>query len=315
MRKISQDERNTGGRPAVATVGFFDGVHLGHQHLVAQLVAMARSADMESMVVTFDNHPRQVLDPTFVPRMLTAYEEKIVRLAKTGVDSCAILHFTPETSILSACDFMQQVLRDRLNVRKLLIGYDNRFGHGRTEGFDDYVRYGEKIGIEVVKSTELTVDGSKVSSSAIRQLLSDGDIEQATRLLGHSYTMIGHVVEGHQQGRRLGFPTANIALDDPVKLIPAPGVYAVKARVEGSMEMKRAVMNIGSRPTFGGDTLSLEVHVINYEGDLYGKSMLVSLSHRLRGERRFESTGQLVAQMREDVRVVQHIFEEESENE
>ena len=315
MKKISLNETPANERPAVATVGFFDGVHLGHQHLIAQMVAMAREADMDSMAVTFDNHPRQVVDPSFVPQMLTAYEEKLVRLAKTGIDSCVLLHFTPELAALSARDFMQQTLRDRLNVRELLVGYDNRFGHDRSEGFDDYVRYGEEMGIEVVKSTELTVDGATVSSSAIRRMIAEGNVELASRCLGHSYTLVGRVVEGHQQGRRLGFPTANIELDDKAKMIPAPGVYAVRARVEGSMEMKRAVMNIGSRPTFGGDTLSIEVHIINYGGDLYGKHLLVSVAHRLRGEQRFESTGQLVAQMREDVRVAQKIFEEESDHE
>lgn len=315
MKKILLNETVTCERPTVATIGFFDGVHLGHQHLIAQLVDLARKDDMEAVAVTFDNHPRQVVDPTFVPQMLTAYEEKLVRLAKTGIDACALLHFTPQLAALSAEEFMRQVLRERLNVRKLLVGYDNRFGHNRHEGFDDYVRYGQQMDIEVVESSQLTLDGTKVCSSAIRQMLAEGDVATATRCLGHAYTIVGRVVEGYQQGRRLGFPTANLDIIDKDKLIPAPGVYAVRARMEGSMEMKRAVMNIGRRPTFGGHDLSVEVHIINFEGDLYGKHLLVSLVRRLRGEHRFESTGRLVAQMREDVRVAQQIFEEENEDE
>lgn len=309
MRKIFSDNIPSGLGASVATIGFFDGVHLGHQHLIRQVVEDAKARGMESMVVTFDCHPKQVLCPDFHPQLLTSHGEKMVRLAKTGVDTCVVLHFTPEMAALTAADFMCQVLQGQLGVRRLVMGYDNRFGRGSAEGFDDYVRHGAALGMEVVQGEPLSVDGIRVSSSAIRQLLKQGDMETATKCLGHHYTLMGKVVEGYQQGRRLGFPTANLLLDDVAKMLPAPGAYVSKVRLEGSMEMKRAVTNIGMRPTFQGHGMAIETHVINYDGDLYGKHMLVALTHRLREERKFESTGRLVAQLREDVRRANDILD------
>ena len=311
MKKIFSDNIPSNLCASVATIGFFDGVHLGHQHLIHQVVEEAKEREMESMVVTFDRHPRQVLSPDFHPQLLTSYEEKMVRLAKTGVDNCVVLRFTPEMASLSAADFMRCVLHGQLAVRRLVMGYDNRFGKGSAEGFDDYVRHGATLGMEVVQGAPLSVDGIRVSSSAIRQMLLQGDVETATRCLGHQYTLVGRVVEGYQQGRRLGFPTANLLLEDVAKMLPAPGAYVARVRLEGSMEMKRAVTNIGMRPTFQGHGMAIETHVINYDGDLYGKRMLVALTHRLREERKFESTGHLVAQLREDVRRANAIFDEE----
>ena len=311
MKKIFSDNIPSNLCASVATIGFFDGVHLGHQHLIHQVVEEAKEREMESMVVTFDRHPRQVLSPDFHPQLLTSYEEKMVRLAKTGVDNCVVLHVTPEMASLAAADFMRRVLHGQLAVRRLVMGYDNRFGKGSAEGFDDYVRHGATLGMEVVQGAPLSVDGIRVSSSAIRQMLLQGDVETATRCLGHQYTLVGRVVEGYQQGRRLGFPTANLLLEDVAKMLPAPGAYVARVRLEGSMEMKRAVTNIGMRPTFQGHGMAIETHVINYDGDLYGKRMLVALTHRLREERKFESTGRLVAQLREDVRRANAIFDEE----
>ncbi len=311
MKKIFSDNIPSNLCASVATIGFFDGVHLGHQHLIHQVVEEAKEREMESMVVTFDRHPRQVLSPDFHPQLLTSYEEKMVRLAKTGVDNCVVLRFTPEMASLSAADFMRHVLHGQLAVRRLVMGYDNRFGKGSAEGFDDYVRHGATLGMEVVQGAPLSVDGIRVSSSTIRQMLLQGDVETATRCLGHQYTLVGRVVEGYQQGRRLGFPTANLLLEDVAKMLPAPGAYVARVRLEGSMEMKRAVTNIGMRPTFQGHGMAIETHVINYDGDLYGKRMLVALTHRLREERKFESTGRLVAQLREDVRRANAIFDEE----
>lgn len=298
-------------RPSVATIGFFDGVHLGHQHLIAQVVEEARKAGLDAMVVTFDNHPRQVTSPEFIPQMLTTEDEKLVNLAGTGIDICTLFHFTPQLAALSAQEFMQQVLRDRLHVRKLVIGYDNRFGHNRSEGFDDYVRHGKQMGIEVIASTPFAIDGQAVSSSRIRRLLAKGEMTEAARCLGRPYLLIGKVVEGYQLGRRLGFPTANIDMGSEGKLLPAAGVYAVKVRMEGSMEMRHAVMNIGSRPTFGGDETSVEVHIINFEGNLYGHRVLVAVGERLRGERKFTSSEALAEQMRQDVERAEQLFETE----
>ena len=313
MRKIILQNGERAERPCVATLGFFDGVHRGHQHLIRQVTEAARRLGLDATVVTFDVHPRQALQEGFQPRLLNTFNERLIRLATTGADNSAILHFDRAMASLSAREFMEKVLRDQLGVRQLILGYDHRFGHDRSEGFDDYVRYGHELGIEVVRSDVFLVDGQPVSSSAIRKVLAEGDVEKAYTLLGYRYPLVGTVVEGFQQGRRLGFPTANINLPGEGKIVPAPGVYAVGARVEHSMEMKRAVMNIGSRPTFDGHKLTLETHIINYDADLYGERLVVNFAHRLRDERHFASPGELALQMREDVRKAMELFEKDLE--
>jgi riboflavin kinase/FMN adenylyltransferase len=300
-------------QPSVATIGFFDGVHRGHRFLIERLVETAHANGLESTIITFDRHPREVIETDYTPKLLSTCDEKMVMLSKTNIDNCVVLKFTPEMAALSAHDFMKRILCDRLNVKKLFIGYDNRFGHDRSEGFDDYVRYGKEMGIEVIRNTALEVSGINVSSSTIRRYLEKGEIEMAEFCLGHPYIILGHVVEGFQEGRKLGFPTANIALDDPRKLVPAPGVYAVKARVEGTVEMKRAMMNIGTRPTFNGHDISLETYILNFEDDIYGKQILVSFAHRLREERRFDTPALLVEQLKKDVQMVDEQFDKDIE--
>ena len=314
MKKILLQNGERAERPCVATLGFFDGVHRGHQHLIQQVTAAAQRDGLDATVITFDTHPRQTLQEGFQPQLLNTFDERLIRLTTTGVDNCAILHFDKALAALTAREFMQQVLRDQLGVRRLILGYDNRFGRDRSEGFDDYVRYGAALGIEVQRSEVFTIDQQPVSSSAVRRALAEGDVEQAERLLGYRYPLVGTVVEGFHQGRRLGFPTANINLPDGGKIVPAPGVYAVGARVERSMEMKHAVMNIGHRPTFDGHTITLETHIINYDADLYGERLVVTFAHRLRDERQFASPGELAMQMRADVRQAQELFEKDLES-
>ncbi len=322
MRKINWNpnshnplETQLGMNPCVATVGFFDGVHMGHQHLIGQVVSSAKEMGLEATVVTFARHPRQVLQPDFKPQMLTTHEEKMALLEQTGVDNCVVLDFTRETASLSAYEFMKRVLRDQLNVRRLTIGYDNRFGHNREEGFDDYARHGRELGMEVVQSTPLTVDEIRVSSSTVRKMLHEGDMEKVMTCLGRPYSFGGKVVSGFQQGRKLGFPTANIQLDDSSKLLPKAGVYAAKAMLEDNGECMHAVMNIGMRPTFEGHEPSIEVHIMHYEGDLYGQELVVQPLHRWREEHKFDTLNLLVAQMHEDVRKTENYFKNEMRNE
>lgn len=179
MNKIFLNDNTKPGKPLVATIGFFDGVHRGHQYLISQVVAEAKAAGMESAVITFDEHPRKVLHQEFQPQLLSSFEGKLLLLSKTGVDNVVVLHFDKAMASLSACDFMSKVLRDKLNVKKLIIGYDNRFGHDRAEGFDDYVRYGRELGIEVMHHQALSMGGVNVSSSYIRKLIVQGEIETA----------------------------------------------------------------------------------------------------------------------------------------
>ena len=296
--------------PYVATIGFFDGVHRGHQYLISRLMEQAAAAGMPSMVITFDRHPREVLGSNYQPRMLSTLSEKLQRLRQTGVDRCEVLSFTPQLAALTAREFMQHVLKEQLNVGKLYIGYDNRFGHNREEGFDDYVRYGREMGIEVIHNDAFQLNQVNISSSVVRSFLDEGEVELANQCLGYNYTVEGGVVDGVQEGRKMGFPTANIEPSYALKLIPAPGVYAVKVRVEGTDEWLSGMMNIGTRPTFGENKLSLEVHILHFSGNLYGRTLTVSFVKRLRAEQRFSSPSALRNQLIRDEQAVEELFAE-----
>lgn len=287
-------------KPCVATVGFFDGVHVGHCHLIGKMCDYARERGMETVVVTFERHPRQVLDSDWQPRLLSSLEERTRLLAQTGIDRLVFLQFDRQMAALSARDFMQRVLKERLGVGTLFTGYDNRFGHQRSEGFDDYVGYGRGMGMEVVQADKLDADGLKVSSSTIRTYLSKGDVVRAAQCLGYPYFMSGTVVKGFHIGTGMGFPTANLQPDEPLKLVPAPGAYAVMVRIGDSATALPAMMNIGCRPTFDGDRQTLETHILHFEGDIYRQRMAVRWIRRLRDERRFDSREALVAQLRKD---------------
>lgn len=296
-------------RPCVATIGFFDGVHRGHQFLIANVMEEARKAGLQSLVITFDRHPRQVLSQDYQPRLLTTLERKLQLLSLTGVDNVAVLHFTKDMAGLSARDFMQQILHDKLNVRELIIGYDNRFGHNRAEGFDDYVGYGKEMGIKVMQSTPFSVGDIKVSSSLTRSFLEGGEVEMAARCLGRPYELSGTVVKGFQQGRKLGFPTANLDTGDSGLLIPKGGVYAVKASIDDHQRLMPAMMDIGTRPTYGGTKLSLEVNIFNFHGCLYGKPLSVQFIKRVRDDIKFDSIEALAAQIQKDKEAITKIFD------
>lgn len=297
-------------KPCVATIGFFDGVHRGHRFLIERLKEDAKAAGLESTVITFERHPRQVLSSDYQPKLLTTFEEKRLLLSRTGVDNCAVLQFDRQMAQMTAREFMERVLAGLLNVKRLYIGYDHRFGHNREEGFEDYVRYGRELGIEVLQNTAFDLEGVNVSSSVIRSFLQEGEVEMAARCLGYPYFVSGKVMPGVQEGRKLGFPTANIEVTAE-KLIPASGVYAVTARLEGSAALKPAMMNIGTRPTFGENEQTLEVHILDFEDNIYGKELLVSFDRRLRGERKFRSAEDLADQLRKDAEEVRHIAADE----
>ena len=285
----------------VATIGFFDGVHRGHCSLLSQVVRQAAQRNRQSTVVTFDIHPRQLVNPDFQPLLLTTLDEKLQLLSRQGVDRVAVLHFDEQMASLSARDFMSVVLSRQLNVDTLVLGYDSRFGHGRTAGFADYEAYGHSMGIDVLRATPLlSDDGTPVSPSLVRNLLLSGNIAQANDALGRRYSLTGNVVEGFHEGRRLGFPTANLALADRQRLVPGRGVYAVWAELTGYSEPMPAMMNIGTRPTYNGSSQTLEVHIIGYEGDLYGQDITVTFAERIRSEQPFDSPSALASQLQVD---------------
>ena len=282
----------------VATIGMFDGVHEGHRFVLRQVVACAQERGLQSMAITFDHTLRH-------DDVLTPLDEKLLLLSRTHIDKVEVLPFTAELKQMTARQFMEQVLKDRLGVKVLLTGYDNRFGHNREEGFDDYVRYGRELGIEVLllpaaPPRGVAVRGGTISSSLIRKLLKEGAVSEASEALGYPYTIMGRVEHGEHIGTRLGFPTANLVPVDSQQLIPAPGVYAVKVRLEHSMELKHGMMNIGHRPTFDGVRQTLEAHIFQLHEDLYDQLLWVSFVARLRDEQRFDSIEALKEQLQKD---------------
>ena len=283
-------------RPLALTIGFFDGVHLGHRYLVSELSELAKKRDFASAVLTFRTHPRQVLHSDYIPSLLTTADEKIALLKDTGVDYVVMTEFTREFSMLTAQDFMR-LLHDNLNVRCLMIGYDHRFGHNRSEKFEDYVRFGKEIGIEVVQSSPLVIDGINVSSSVVRKTISEGDVAKAAKLLGREYSLAGTVVKGFQVGRTIGFPTANIAYDDS-RMLPKDGVYA--ARVAVDSHLYDAMLYIGSRPTVNTGKISVEAYLFDFSDDIYGKKVNVCFMERIRESIKFNSVEDLKKQLEKD---------------
>ncbi len=283
-----------------ATIGFFDGVHCGHRFLIEQLKEIALTKELQSMVITFERHPRQVLHSAWQPQLLSSLAERTELLKSTGIDTVVVLRFDEAMAALSARQFMQQVLSNDLHVKTLLTGYDNRFGHDRSEGFTEYVAYGLEMDIDVVACTPYDVEGTPVSSSVVRRLLTEGNVAKAARCLQRSYTLTGQVVHGEQIGRTLGFPTANIQLEDNSRLVPAAGVYAVNLRINGDKTSYQGMMNIGTRPTFEGHRQTLEVNIFDFHHDIYGQRVSVAFIERLRAERHFDSPEELIKQMEHD---------------
>ena len=298
-----------------ATIGFFDGVHLGHQYLLGQLREEGARRGMKSLAVTFDRHPREVVQAGWQPQLLTTLDEKCVLLGQAGIDALVVLRFDSAMAALTARQFMGGVLRDRLHARLLLTGYDNRFGHHRTETFADYERYGREMGIEVVCAYPLSLrtsaeppsastdrheqDEAVVSSSLVRRLLAGGDVGGASRCLGRHYSVGGRVVHGERKGHTLGFPTANLMPCDPLKLIPANGAYAVVATLADGTR-RQGMTNIGMRPTFHGERQTLETNIFDFKQDLYGQPLQIDFVARLREEMACPTPADLARQLSYD---------------
>ena len=298
----------------VATIGFFDGVHRGHRFLIRQLTRYAAGHDLASLLITFRTHPRQVMQAAYQPQLLTTYDEKCAQLATTGADCCLTLDFTTALAAWSARRFMAEILKEKLSVKVLIIGYDHRFGHDRSEGFAEYVEYGRELGMEVVRADAFAMSEVNVSSSMVRACLAEGEVGMAARCLTRPYEITGRVVHGFHVGHELGFPTANIQVEDAQKLIPKNGVYAVwvKGKTGGEEYVWGGMLNIGLRPTMeNGENRTIEVHLLDFVGDLYGCRLTLSFVRRLRDERKFRNKGELVHQLREDEALVRMILNKE----
>ena len=291
---IVRDDRS------VVTTGTFDGVHLGHQAILRYLVERARDQSGVPTVVTFDPHPRAVVGGHAVP-LLTTLDERADLLAALGVERFVVLTFTRDLSLLEPEAYVEQVLRETIGLREIVIGYDHRFGRGRSGGRETLEALGARDGFSVDVIPEQIERGVTVSSTQIRRLLlEEGDAEAAAALLGRPYRLSGTVVHGDGRGRLVGFPTANVQPADSRKLVPRIGVYAVRAQVPGG-EPVAAMMNVGRRPTFETDgAVKIEVHLLDWGGDLYGRTLGVEVVARLRDEQRFDGVEALVAQLHED---------------
>ena len=282
----------------MAAVGFFDGVHVGHRYFIREMQQLAGERSLSAAIFTFPDHPRVVLQDGYRPKLLNSLDEKLKLLATTGVDYCVVMDFTPELAACSAHDFIVRILSEQWQVRSLLIGYDHRFGYNRTDGFDEYVAYGKTCGMEILRASPYNWQERAVSSSQIRQLLPECRVEEAAKLLTYPYRLKGYVVRGHQIGRTLGFPTANIEIEKPFKVCPGMGVYAVwvyvaKARYKG-------MLAIGNRPTLDGEQVSVEVHILHFSATIYTQSIEVEFIQYLRENRKFDNQDELRAQLRKD---------------
>lgn len=292
------------------TVGFFDGVHIGHRNLINQLKSIALEQKLLSVVITFAVHPHKIIQPDFQPELLTTLNEKIAQIATTGVDACIVLDFNTTIADLSAYEFLKQVLKNQYNVHTLLVGHDHRFGKNRAEGLHQYQQYGKELNIDVIKGMRFsTNEFEEISSSVIRKALHQGKIPKANDLLSYNYSIEGKVVNGFKMGRKLGFPTANIQLEDSNKLIPMIGVYAVL--IEYNQSLLTGMMNIGIRPTIeNGNKLSIEVHIFNFEGSIYNENLNIQFVKMIRQERKFTSIDELIIQLHKDKIQAQEILDE-----
>jgi len=294
--------------PCVATVGIFDGVHIGHRFLIDQVKASAKQQHLQSVVITFAKHPRSILSADFHPELLNTLDEKIGQLTTTGIDTCVVLEFSEEMADLSAHDFLKTVLKEQFNVQTLFVGHDHRFGHNRMEGFPEYKQYGQTMGMDVIQAQRYsTPEFQRICSSEIRQEIQRGDFTSAKSLLSYNYSVTGKVVSGFKVGRTIGFPTANLVPNNAEKLVPPQGVYAVQVHWNGNTY--KSMMNIGTRPTLSDDfKTSLEVNIFNFDQDIYNQEIEVEFIQKIRDEKKFNGLDELIAQLNKDKVVVSEIL-------
>ncbi len=285
-------------KPTIVTIGTFDGVHLGHQKIVAQITKNAHALNCESLVLTFFPHPRMVLQQGTEMKQLNTLNEKIALLDNLGIDNLVIHPFDKEFSRLTAEEFVKKVLVDVFNIKKIIIGHDHRFGRNRTATIDDLINFGETYGFEVEQISAEEINEVSISSTKIRNALLEGNTELAANYLGYDYSLTGIIFKGKQLGRTIGYPTANITIEEDYKLIPNNGVYIAKSVLNGKTVF--GMMNIGTRPTVDGTKQTIEINFFDFKQDLYGQKITISLLHRMRSEQKFESIDALKNQLGKD---------------
>ncbi len=284
---------------AVVTSGTFDGVHVGHQRILSRLKEIASKSSGETVVISFWPHPRLVLKPNDgALQLLNTFEEKAELLKEQGIQHLIRIPFTKEFSQIHSSEFITQILVNRIGTRKLVIGYDHRFGKNREGSFEELKANGPAHGFEVEEIPRQDIDHVGVSSSKIRKALEEGDVETASHFLGRTYSIIGRVVKGDKLGRVLGFPTANIDIDSHYKLVPAEGIYAVT--VTHAATQYGGMLYIGNRPTVEGSKRSIEVNIFNFEKEIYGEELKVSFEKLLRADSKFKDLEELKVQLHKD---------------
>ena len=298
MKTIHGIENFPADEASIVTIGTFDGVHLGHQQILKQLIDTSRKSKLKSVLLTFFPHPRMVLQPDISMRLIQTIQEREKALQKTGLDYLVIHPFSTEFSRLSADDYVKQILVEQLNVRKVVVGYDHRFGRNRTANLEDMYHYADIHEFEVIEINAEKIESKAVSSTKIRKAIDEGNIELANTYLGHSFTIEGMVIDGDKRGRELSYPTANIDLQNQHKIVPKQGVYLVKSKLKGRVVY--GMMNIGTKPTFDTTMPSIEVHFLDWNGNLYGQAVQVELLKWVREERKFNTVEELQTQIQAD---------------
>lgn len=298
MKQHTSADTFDGLKGTVVTIGTFDGVHLGHRKIIDRLLASAQSNDLESVVLTFFPHPRMVLQKDTGIKLINSIDERIALLEACGLDHLIIHPFTQEFSRLTAEEFVKDILVDQLKARKVIIGYDHRFGRNRNANIDDLKAFGEHYDFEVEEISKQDVDDVAVSSTKVRKALDEGNITLANEYLGYPFMLNGIVSRGKGLGKKFNYPTANLKIEEDYKLIPAKGVYVVQATLAN--ERVYGMMSIGTNPTVGGSDLTIETFFFDFDANLYDQHLQIELLTRIRDEKKFNSVDELIAAMQAD---------------
>jgi riboflavin kinase/FMN adenylyltransferase len=283
---------------SVVTIGTFDGIHLGHQEILSRLIKSSKNKDLNSVVLTFFPHPRIILNKYNEVKMIDTLDEKIIHLNEIGIDSLIIHPFDKNFSLLSANQFIKDFLVDKLKIKHIIIGYDHRFGKGREASVTDLKNYANDYDFTVEEIKAQEIEKITVSSTKIRNSINQGDIKTTEKYLGRYFNLTGKVVKGDGLGKKINYPTANIFIEETYKIIPKDGVYLVETIIED--KLFNGMMNIGHRPTIGSNVKSIEVHLFNFNEDIYGKVISIKMISKIRDEKKFSSIQALKEQLVKD---------------
>ena len=308
--KIIENLQEINFSGTAVTIGFFDGVHKGHTALLSKLVSKAREKSLESVVITFSSHPREALNANYIPKLITLNSERYELLAISGIDYLVVLPFNEDIARRSFKQFMDDFLIEKFNAKYLLVGHDHHFGCDRINGFAQYKEYGEEKGVIVEREEPFKIKDDVISSSYVRRQILSGDVEKAAKALGYDYFIEGSVIPGFKLGKSIGFPTANLAISDVRKLLPSAGVYIATVNIEGDKKEYTSMLYIGARPTFVNmsETKSIEVHMFDFDDEIYQKKIRINFKKFFREEIRFETPAKLASQLNKDKQAIKEWF-------